>query len=453
MQFKSTRSQDLLSFKDAVLRCLPPDGGLYVPAALMDMRQFFLYMDGETTFHDLAATVTPSLFQGELNPFSASLVAESAFDFEPELRRLDGRFSMLSLYNGPTGVFKDFGVAFLAAVMEEMLKNNGPAMVISASRGDTGVSNAHAFYRRQGITSVILYPSGPIRGLNPSMFVPNGGNIIPIQVKGTFDDCQRLIMAAIYDRSFAERYGVTSANTINVGRLLPQAFYYLYGFIQIKKQLHGDLIFSVPSGNFGNLIAGLYAWKFGMPVNGFIAAMNANNAFRGFAEEDEKPAAGDFLRFSEPDPSAEGGFNFKRPVTTNSPALDVSHPSNYERLLAFYEEAPAVMRHMVYPVSVNDAETLSAMNRVWKQYGQLLDSHSAVAFAAAEQMAAEKSFDGHIVVLATGHPAIQADLVARNTGQMPEIPEEIALLRKETEPLAIIPAQLDALQAAIASCF
>jgi threonine synthase len=453
MQFKSTRSQDLLSFKDAVLRCLPSDGGLYVPAAVTDMRQFFLYMDGETAFHDLVATVTPSLFQGELNPFSASLVAESAFNFEPELRQLNGRFSVLNLYNGPTGVFKDFGIAFLAAVMEEMLKNNGPAMVISASRGDTGVSNAHAFYQRQGITSVILYPSGPIRGLNSDMFVPNGGNIIPIQVKGTFDDCQRLITAAIYDRSFAERYGVTSANAINVGRLLPQAFYYLYGFIQIKKQLCGDLIFSVPSGNFGNLIAGLYAWKFGMPVNGFIAAMNANNAFKGFAGENEKPTAGDFRRLNEPGSPAKGGFGFKKLISTNSPALDVSCPSNYERLLAFYEEAPAVMRHMVYPVSVNDAETLTAMNRAWKQYGQFLDSHGAVAFAAAERMAADKNFNGHIVVLATGHPAIQADLVAGNTGQMPEIPEKIALLRKEAEPLAIIPAQLDALQAAIASCF
>jgi threonine synthase len=462
------------------------------------MRQYFLYMDGETAFHDLAATVSPSLFQGELNPVSASLVAESAFNFEPELRQLDGRFSVLNLHNGPTGVFKDFGIAFLAAVMEEMLKNSGSAMVISASRGDTGVSNAHAFYRRRGITSVILYPSGPIRGLNPAMFVPNGGNIIPIQVKGTLDDCQRLITAAIYDRSFAERYGVTSANAINVGRLLPQAFYYLYGFIQIKKQLCGDLLFSVPSGNFGNLIAGLYAWKFGMPVNGFIAAMNANNAFKGFAEKNQQPrrgrtghagsggngfhaeanvpgpglprepaggflvselpankktAAGGFLRLSGPGSPAEGGFNVRKLIATNSPALDVSCPSNYERLLAFYEEAPAVMRHMVHPVSVNDAETLAAMNRAWKQYGQLLDSHSAVAFAAAERMAADRNFNGHIVVLATGHPAIQADLVAENTGQMPEIPEKIALLRKEAEPLAIIPAQLDALQAAIASCF
>jgi threonine synthase len=433
MQFRSTRSKDLLSFKDAVLRCLPPDGGLYVPASVTDMRQFFLYMDDGTAYPELVSTVTPSLLQGELNPFSASLVAESAFDFEPELRQLDENFSVLNLCNGPTGVFKDFGIAFLAAVMEELLKNSGPAMVLSASRGYTGVSNARAFYKRQGIISVILYPSGELWGLDPQMFVPNGGNIIPIQVKGTFDDCQRLIVEAINDRSFADRYGLTSANAINVGRLLPQAFYYLYGFIRIKKQLHADLMFSVPSGNLGNLIAGLYAWKFGMPVNGFIAAMNANNSFRDF--------------------SMGRDFKSRNLIKTCSPALDVSYPLNYERLFSFYEEAPAVMRNMVYPVAIDDTATLNAMEEAWKQYGILLDTHSAVAFAAARRLSSSRDFNGHIIVLATGHPAIQADLVRQTTGRKPEIPERIALLRKQTDPLAAIPAQLDALQAAIASCF
>jgi threonine synthase len=397
----------------------------------MDMRQFFLYMDGGTAYPELAATVTPALLQGEMNPLSASLVAESAFDFEPELKQLDERFSLLTLYNGPTGVFKDFGIAFLAAVMEELLKHSSPAMVLSAARGDTGISIARAFYGRSGITSVILYPPGPLRGLDSQMFLPNGGNIIPIQVKGSFDDCQRLITEAINDRSFADRYGITSANTINVGRLLPQAFYYLYGFIKIKKAIFGDLVFSVPSGNFGNLIAGLYAWKFGMPVNGFIAAMNANNPF------------GDFIR--------GGTFSPRTAISTNSPALDVSIPSNYERLASFYEEAPAVMRNMVYPDSVNDAETTAAMERVWQRYGLLLDAPSAVAFAAAERLVS-RHFNGHIIVLATGHPAKSAQLVLQATGQRIDVPKELSMLKTEVDPVASIPPQLDALQAAVASC-
>jgi threonine synthase len=435
MQFRSTQSNDpLVSFKDAVLRCLPQDGGLYVPASVPDMRQFFLYMDANTSYPELVAAIAPVLLQGELNPFSASRVAGSAFDFEPELKQLDENFSLLNLYNGPTGVFKDFGIAFLAAVMEELLKNNGRAMILSAARGDTGVSIAHAFYRRHNITSVLLYPSGPIRGLDPETFVTHGGNIIPIQVRGTFDDCQRLITEAVMDQPFAERYGITSANAINPGRLLPQAFYYLYAFIKIKKHIKGDLIFSVPSGNFGNLIAGLYAWKFGLPVNGFIAAMNANNAF------------GDFIQGKKfvPHPL----------INTNSPALDVSFPSNYERLVAFYQEAPAVMRNMVYPAAISDETTLSAMERAWKRYRTLLDPHGAVAFAAAEQLAESKNFSGqvHVVTLVTGHPAKEAPLLAESTGQIVNIPEKLLRLGKKTDPIALIEPQLDALEGAIASC-
>jgi threonine synthase len=436
MQFRSTKSNDPpVSFKDAVLHCLPADGGLYVPASLVDMRQFFLYMDSDTSYPELVATVAPALLQGELNPFSASRVAASAFDFEPELKQIDENFSILNLYNGPTGIFKDFGIAFLAAVMEELLKNNGPAMILSATRGDTGVSMAHAFYKRQGITSVILYPSGPIRGLDPAAFVPNGGNIIPIQIKGTFDDCQRLITETIMDRPFAERYGITSANAINPGRLLPQAFYYLYAFIKIKKYLKGDLLFSVPSGNFGNLMAGLYAWKFGMPVNGFIAAMNANNAF------------GDFIRGKK--------FKSQPLINTNSPALDVSIPSNYERLASFYEEAPAVMRNMVYPETINDQATLEVMERVWKQYNIFLDPHGAVAFAAAERLFASGYYNNghaHTIILATGHPAKEADLISKATGKSIKLPENLAILHKKTDPIALIAPQLDALEGAIASC-
>jgi threonine synthase len=436
MQFRSTKSKDtLVSFKDAVLRCLPPGGGLFVPDQVMDMRQFFLYMDEDISFQELVATVAPGLLQGELNPFSAARVAESAFNFEPELIRLDDSLSILNLYKGPTGVFKDFGIAFLAAVLEELLKNSGQAVVLSAVRGDTGVSIAQAFSRRKGIYSVLVYPAGPIRGLDPSAFASNGGNIIPIQVRGTFDDCQRIVAEAVNDSSFAERYGITSANAINPGRLLPQAFYYLYAFIKIKKYLSGDLVFSVPSGNFGNLIAGLYAWKFGMPVNGFIAAMNANNAF------------GDFI---------QGKPFIPRPlINTNSPGMDVSVPSNFERLAAFYEEAPAVMRNLVYPASIGDDQTLWTIEYAWKKYGVCIDPHTAVALASAEQIAASREWSGHVhtVVLATGHPAKEADIVRKATGRTIPVPDNLSALQKKADPIALISPQLEAFEAAIASCF
>lgn len=403
-----------------------------MPASAVDMRQFFLYMDADTVYPELAATVAPLLLQGELNPFSASRVAESAFDFEPEVEYLDKRFSVLKLHKGSTGVFKDFGIAFLAAVMEELLKNNGRAMVVSAAQGDSGANIAHAFYNRKNITSVILYPKKAIRGLDPAQFVHNGGNILPIQVQGSFDACQRLVREIIEDKPFAERYSITSANAINVGRLLPQAFYYLYAFIKLKRKITGDLVFSVPSGNFGNLIAGLYAWKFGMPVNGFIAAMNANNAF------------GDYIRGGE--------FIPKPPISTKSPALDVSKPANYERLAAFYDEAPAVMRNMVYPQSIDDTETLEAIKEAWERYGLQLDPHGAVSFAAAKKLSYSPDFDGHIVILSTGHPAKYAKLFHELTGEQLELPERLQALQRKCEPVAVIEPQIDALESVIAGC-
>lgn len=304
MQFKSTRlDKTPVSFKDAVLHCLPKNGGLYVPSSVPDMRQFFLYMDADTSYPELVSAVAPVLLHGELNPFSASRVTESAFDFEPEIYTVNERISLLNLYKGPTGTFKDFGMAFLAAVMEELLKTSGQAVVLSATRNETGMSIARAFQGRRNIINIILYPEGPIYGLNANDFFVNGGTIIPIQIKGSFDDCQRLVSETLHDWRFAERHSLTSANSINVGRFLPQSFYYLYAFTKIKKQLKGDLVFSVPCGNFGNLIAGLYAWRFGLPVNSFIAAMNRNNTFC------------DFINGK--------GFSLRIPVPTASPALEI----------------------------------------------------------------------------------------------------------------------------------
>jgi threonine synthase len=437
MQFRSTKSKlPPVSYKEAVLSCLPPDGGLYVPDITPDIRELLLHMDENTSFNDLVAVIAPSLLEGGLNPISASKVAASAFDFFFFFIRLDDEFSLLNLYNGPTGVFKDFGIAFLSAVLEEFLKESKQMMILAAARTDIAVSMAHAFSGRKGVSLVLLYPSGQVRGLDPSSFIQNGGNIIPIQVRGTFDDCQRLVVETINDREFSDRYKVTSANTINAGRLLPQMFYYLYAFAQIKNKLGGELFFSVPSGNFGNFIAGLYAWKFGMPVNGFIAAMNSNNSF------------GDYI-LGKP-------FQPKSLVHTNSPALDVSVPLNFERLASFYDEAPAVMRNIVYPASINDDLTLRTMESVYKKYKVHIDPHASVAFAAAQKVANEHkewSCNAHTVVLATGHPAREAELAEEITGQSIDIPESILALKKRCDPIAIISPQLDAFENAIASCF
>ena len=407
-----------------------------MPSSVSDMRQFILHMDEKTTYPELATTVTPSLLQGELNPFSAARVAESAFDFEPELVTLDEDFSILKLYNGPSGIFKDFGVAFFGAVLEELLKETETdhSMIVSAARGDNGLSLTGAFKGRKGITSVLIYPSGPVSGLDPKEFITNGGNTIPIQIRGNFDDCNRLIKELIHDRPFAERHNVTSANTINPCRLLPQAFYFLFAFVKVKKLIKGrELFFSVPSGNFGNFISGLYAWKFGMPLNGFIAAMNLNDAFGGF------------IRGEKFDP---------RPAkTTCSPAMDISFPANYERLVSFYDDAPAVMRNMVFPAAIDDEETLRTMEWVWKKYNTLIDPHSAVAFAAARKLTESDSRHAHTIILSTGHPAKEAEIVRRATGQLTKLPQKLFSLKQKFNPIALIDPHLDALESAISLCY
>ena len=434
MQFRSTLSSEpQIPLIDAVLRCLPSDGGLYVPSQVIDLRQYFLHMDEKTSYKELISTLTPVLLQGALGPEAAARVALGAYDFEPQLQHLDDKLSVLRLYVGPSGTFKDFGVSFLASLLEELIGDQGQGMIISAVRGDSGINLERAFRGRRGLTSVMLYPSGTILGLDPSYYVSQGGNIIPIQIRGTLDDCQRLVTEIIHDRPFAERHGISSANAINPGRLFPQVFYYLYAFTAMRNALLGDLVFSVPSGNFGNLISGLYAWKFGLPVYGFIAAMNGNNSF------------GDFIR---------GGKYQPQPLLhTLSPALDVSIPSNYERLSSFYQEAPAVMRNMVFPASVDDQATVKAMEQAWKEYGLILDPHGAVAFGAArEYLKSPENADSHVVVLATGHPAREAALVEKVTGQRVALPEKLQRLKQSSEPLAIIDPQLEALEAAIASC-
>ncbi|MDR1389970.1 MAG: pyridoxal-phosphate dependent enzyme [Treponema sp.] len=449
MHFFSSACQDMfprsqalgdktVSFKEAVLRCLPDDG-LYVPEALPDLRQLLLHMDENTPFAGLASIVTPLLFEGELSAEASARVTKSAFTFTPVMAEIDENTSVLCLYDGPTGSFKDFGIGFLAALFDELLgQQTEKTMVISSMRESTA-GIVHAFHGNRHVVNVLLCPGvnspGFIRGLDSADFVPNGGNVIPIEVNGTLDDCQRLLSGIIRDRSFAGRYHVTSANAINVGRLLPQTFYYLFSYVMLKRKISGDLFFSIPCGNFGNLIAGLYAWKFGMPVNGFIAAMNANNAF------------GPYIQAGNAAP-----FNPSTLVTTNSPALDVGRPSNYERLDSFYRSAPAVMKHMVFPQSVNDNETLAAMRQAWDNYGLIIDPQGAVAFSAAKRMAKESSFEGHIVCLATGHPARWADTVFKATGERLELPEKFAFLAKKAKPIAVIENDLEGLENAIASC-
>jgi threonine synthase len=336
-----------------VLDCLTEDGGLYVPDQAVDFRQFFTHMNEKTSFQELVVVAATSFLDDSLNPVSASRVAKRAFNFEPKLIKLDDEFSLLNLYSGPTGVFKDFGIAFLSAILEEFLEKDSQIMILSAARPDIGVSMSRAFSGKKGIMLVLLYPSWQIHGLDPSTYVPNGGNIIPVQVKGTFDDCQRLIIETINDREFSKRYNITSCNS-----------------------------------------------------------MNANNSM------------GDYIH-GKP-------FACAPLVHTNSPALDVSFPLNHDCLASFYDEAPTVMRNMVYPALIDNELTLKTMEFVYKKYNIFIDPHTAAAFAAAQKIhfMNEWNSNTHTIVLATGHPERAANIVEEATGKKIKVSHFIIALQK-----------------------
>ncbi|MDR0910910.1 MAG: pyridoxal-phosphate dependent enzyme [Spirochaetaceae bacterium] len=396
MTFRSTKGNKLegaseVNFRTAVLQCLPPHGGLYVPSSAIDLRRFIQYVDTGTSFKDFVAVATPALLPGELSPADSFAIAEDACkNFSPEIKQLDENFSLLLIDTGPTGCYKDFGLAFLAALLKNHIEHAEPILLVTAAGDRAGISVAHAFAGIQGVSSVILYPEGELHGLDSSAFVTNGGNILPIQVSGSFDDCQRLVEELVADDEFNKRYHSTSANTINVGRLLPQTFYYLYAFIKIRKRLVGDLIFSVPSGNYGNLLSGLYAWKFGMPVNGFLAALNRN-----------------------------------------TPLLDVAEPANYERLEAFQKESPAVMKHMVRSVAVSDTETFAASKEAKEKYWFDLGPTGALSYAAALRQSELFETGTHTVIMRTVRP--ERDEQYRNVFQ----------------PVTTIKPELEALEGAI----
>ncbi|MDR0539554.1 MAG: threonine synthase [Spirochaetaceae bacterium] len=447
MRFSTTgaKNGNTVSFKEAVFHCLPQTGGLYIPAIMPDIRAAMYPMDEKAGYNELVAPVTGALLEDEMDEAGARRVAASCAGIAPELEILDERFSILHLTNGPTGTFKDFSAAFLGAVLNELLRPEEHLLVLSQAVQALGASISGAFAPYPNITTVLLYPEGSIYGLNEDAFRRPGsaGNIIPVRIAGSLDDCNRLINEILLDEQWTRRYSTTSATAINPARLIPQAFFYVYAFIKLKKTLSQDLFFSVPSGNFGNLIAGLYAWKFGLPVNGFIAAMNINNALGDlWKRRNLYPNAPDY---KAPPRS--------RPAVTLSPALDVHYPANHELLLALYDEVPAVMRNMVFPQVITDEETEKSMEFAWKRYNVILDPHSAVAFMAALKHAGRRDFDGHIVTLATGHPARYPALLERVTGQKIDIPPRIALLQKKSEPLADIPCELDMLESVIASCF
>lgn len=412
MKLASTRDRDtVVSFKDAIFQGLAPDGGLYELLEYPDLTGVFSRLKESPDFIDTAIAMSSELLGDELSADDVEKLCRTAFRFAPELTRAENNISILELYHGPSCAFKDFGASFLATSMELFLKNESRrAIILTATSGDTGSAVAQAFKGKDLIDVVILYPSGRVSPLQEKQLTAVGGNVHAFEVTGAFDDCQRMVKEAFLDAELNKILPLTSANSINIGRLLPQAFYYVYGRLQYPASQPVKIC--VPSGNFGNLTAGVIAWKLGLNTEGFIAATNVNDVV--------------------PEYLMSSVYTPRPSVHTYSNAMDVGDPSNFERLLSIFENDWREMRKIIVGDAVTDEETVETIGSVRERTGELLDPHTAVAYTAAERFLAEAADKPEVMVLATAHPAKFGEVVEKATGSPPELPDRLAAyLEKE----------------------
>lgn len=403
--YVSTRDSSISAeFRNVVFRGLAPDGGLYMPTETPHLSGLLESCNSDISFVELSERVLPLLFPDDIDEPTAAGIAQSAFPFAPRVHPLHERLSILELYHGPSCAFKDFGASFLAHMMEHYLgRGREKAVILTATSGDTGSAVARAFYDRENLEVVILYPSKRVSHLQEQQLTTLGGNVCALEVQGSFDDCQAMVKEVFQNEQAREQFSLTSANSINLGRLLPQALYYLYAAVRLRSVTAAP-VFSVPSGNFGNLCAGVLAWRWGMPTRRFLAATNANDVV--------------------PEYLVSGMYRPRPSVQTLSNAMDVGNPSNFERLASIFASLEMPMTAMMESEVVDDESTLSEIQRVHDSYNYFVCPHTATGTLSAERFLSRNP-DAHVIALATAHPAKFVETVERAVGQPPEIPQRL----------------------------
>lgn len=426
MKVVSSRNPQLhATFRHALTSNLTPDGGLWIPAEfkpLADVNALW-----SMPFADLAATLLVHLLGDEFPPEDLRRVAADAFDFPLPLRQTEERTYALELFHGPSLAFKDFGARLLArllALHDAGTSSTTPRLILTATSGDTGAAVAHAFWRLPGVRVVVLYPSGRVSDMQERQFATLGDNVAAWAVDGSFDDCQALAKQAFSDPGISADLRLTSANSINLARVVAQLLYYFGAIAALRQQgvLDAPLI-AVPSGNFGNLCAGLYARAWGLPVRQFVAATNVNRTVPDFLES--------------------GRYQPRPSVATLSNAMDVGAPSNWERISALFGNDLYSLHAAMRWGSASDAETRAEIARLHTM-GWLADPHAAVASAVLKRVRRSGEVG---VFLATAHPAKFPDAVAEVTGQPVVLPPALAELADRPLNRVLIPNDWPTLRA------
>jgi len=414
VQYYSTRDSSRkfpATLEESIIRGLAADGGLFMPERFTRFNESTLKALPQLSLPELAYQTLLPLLGDSLPQKVLSNMCCEAFNFPVPLKQLDANTWVLELFHGPTLAFKDIGARFMARLMAFFANTHGREIkVVVATSGDTGSAVASGFYGVPNTRVFILYPKGKVSPVQEKQLIHHGGNITAIRVDGNFDDCQLHVKALLSDAELCQNNRLTSANSINLARLLPQAVYYIYAWAQLK-HTNKPLIISVPSGNFGNLTAGLIAAKLGVPLQNFVAATNVNDVVPAFL------TSGHFV----PRPS----------VSSLSNAMDVGNPSNFERMQYLFNHKTEAFRELIRGFSFTDNDTLAAIREVYTKYQYVCDPHGAIGYLGLQQFRKLDLSDASGVFLETAHPAKFPETIRQALGFDPETPDRLAAISTE----------------------
>lgn len=385
--YSTQKSSPNVSFEEAIFRGLPPDNGLYMPTEIKRLPDSFFETIQDLSLVEIAEAVCNNLLGDDLSDGDIKAIIKRSMNFEAPLFSLEPGVEILELFHGPSMAFKDFGARFMAAVMSHYLvKHQREIRILVATSGDTGGAVAQGFFNTPGISVTILYPSGKVSDIQEMQLTTLGGNVEALEIEGTFDDCQRLVKQAFLDADLRVKFNLASANSINIARLIPQSFYYFAAYAEAKRKgLHNPLVFSVPSGNFGNLSAGLMAYQMGLPVKAFVAACNENHPV--------------------PDYLSTGIYHPEPSVETISNAMDVGSPSNFVRMQILSGGVLQEIKQVVKGYFTDDEATKRRMAEVHEKTGYIMCPHTAVGYDGLLQYKKECGDAVTGVVLSTAHYA------------------------------------------------
>ena len=410
MKLYSTKNHQLsVDFETAVFNSLPADKGLYMPTVFPQMDKDLMAKWDQKTLPEIAFDIAYTLLKDDISLEELKAIIDDSANFDAPLVHLsDGTF-VLELFHGPSLAFKDFGGRFMSRIMAHFLKKEQKeTQILVATSGDTGGAVALGFLNVPGIKVTILYPKGKVSPIQELQLTTNGNNIEALAIDGTFDDCQALVKQAFLDQDLNQRLNLTSANSINISRLIPQMFYYANTCARLKDQ-YEDIIFVTPSGNFGNIAAGMMAWKMGLPVKRFIAATNSNDIVPAFLNT--------------------GEYKARPSVQTLANAMDVGDPSNFVRILDLFDNDLEALKEMLSSCAFDDEEIKKAISEVYQNENYVLCPHTATGYLAVktDRKLDQTNQKTAYVVLATAHPCKFPDVFEELNIQY-DIPAQVAEL-------------------------